>query len=400
MPNEFFFPFLSESLAEEQRQEEKGSGNVCESAADSSVHFSPDLTADFAPDSSRLFSASESISISDSSDSVPSSISDSDEIESAVQRGLNHFRGMLSAGIMPGDGAFKKDCAVTALAGMAFLSSGSTPTEGPDAEYVQLCIKFILENRRKDGVLASASASEQGAAYAHGFAVTFLAECLGMSSNDAELRAILEKGILKIVEAQGENGGWRYSFLPGEEDVSVSACFLTALRACRNAGAAVPSETIQKGVEYLLRCQNEDGGFRYRLTEGPSAYPRSAAAIAGLCAAGTYQSPEIQKGLEYLQKFLLNPETLSEEDGYYFYAQYYAIQAFLLTEPMDAPANSGRNSSGELNSREFARLITRRLLSEQKPDGTWYSSISRDYATSMALITLLAQTNYLPIFQR
>lgn len=305
----------------------------------------------------------------------------------AVEKGLRYFRKRLDAGIMPGDGAFRNDSAITALVGMAFLSSGSTPTEGPDARYVRRCMTLILENVRSNGVLASSNATEQGAIYAHGFAVTFLAECLGMSSEDQHLRLVLEKAVSQIVQAQGKNGGWRYSFQPGEEDVSVTACLLTALRACRNAGIPVPSATIENGMKYLLRCQNPDGGFRYRLIPGPSAYPRTAAAVAGLCATGTYGSPEIQKALEYM-KNATPSEANSETDGYYFYAQYYAVQAYRLT----ATENESPNNA--------IHAIISDLPHLQKPDGSWRSALSTDYATAMSLITLQVETNYLPIFQK
>ncbi|MBQ9455274.1 MAG: terpene cyclase/mutase family protein [Thermoguttaceae bacterium] len=307
------------------------------------------------------------------------------EPEACVERGLNYFREKLARGIMPGDGAFRNDSAITALVGMALLSSGSTPTEGPDAAAVQKCVDFILKNQRKNGVLASTAASEQGTVYAHGFAVTFLAECLGMSPDDSRLRTVLERGVQLIVKAQGPNGGWRYTFQPGEEDVSVTACFLNALRACRNAGISVPSETVQRGVEYLLKCQNSDGGFRYRLTPGPSAYPRTAAAVTGLCSAGIYDSPEIQRAMIYLRNSTLMPP---DEDGYWFYAQYYAVQAFRLTD-----------TQPEVWNHWFA-LLVKRLRETQKPDGSWNSTISLDCATAMALIAIQAETNYLPIFQR
>ncbi len=307
----------------------------------------------------------------------------------SVENGLRYFRKRLDAGIMPGDGAFRNDLAITALVGMAFLSSGSTPTEGPDAQYVQRCITLILENVRSNGALATDGATEQGAIYAHGFAVTFLAECLGMSSEDERLRVVLEKAVVRIVQAQGENGGWRYSFQPGEEDVSVTACLLTALRACRNAGISVPIATIENGVKYLLRCQNPDGGFRYRLVAGPSAYPRTAAATVGICAAGRYDSPEIRQAMEYLKNEInskMSSGTNSETDGYYFYAQYYAVQAFWLTA-ME-------------NEKKAIQTVTAELLRLQKPDGTWHSALSIDYATAMSLIALQVETNYLPILQK
>ncbi len=315
----------------------------------------------------------------------------SDKIEEAVEYGLNYFRKRLDAGIMPGDGAFRNDVGITALVGMAFLSSGSTPLEGPDAKYAARCVDLILEKARPNGILAGNSASEQGIAYAHGFAMTFLAECLGMSEQDEVIRSVLEKAILRIVEAQGENGGWRYSFFPGEEDVSVTACHLTALRACRNAGLSIPAETVENGINYLLRCQNLDGGFRYRLAAGPSALPRSAAAVSGLCAAGKYDSPQIREAMEYLRNALRDSQAVSPNDGYFHYAQYYAVQAFRLTL-----APERREDFGEESFCQFLRA----LLHEQRPDGSWPSTISVDCATAMALIALQMENDYLPIFQR
>ncbi len=316
---------------------------------------------------------------------------DSESLERAADNGLNYFRKRLDAGIMPGDGAFRNDVGITALVGMAFLSSGSTPLEGPDAKYTAQCVRLILEKAGPDGILAGAGASEQGSVYAHGFAVTFLAECLGMSENDGVIRGILEKAVQRIVESQGENGGWRYSFLPGEEDVSVTACHLTALRACRNAGLAIPAQTVEKGIRYLLRCQNPDGGFRYRLAGGPSAWPRSAAAVSGLCAAGKYDSLEIRRAMDYLRKIICDSSAVSPEDGYFHYAQYYAVQAFRLTLK--------QNEIDDSDEEVFCRLW-KFLLHDQRPDGSWPSTISVDYATSMALVAILMKNDYLPIFQR
>lgn len=377
----------------------------------------------------------ESAEVSNSVDpeSPNEKIENRPEISKAVERGLQFFRRKLDAGMIPGDGVYKNDVAITALVGMAFLSAGSSPIEGEDSVQTTRCLNFIMKNVRKNGVIAQPSATSQGAVYAHGFATTFLAECLGMTEEDLQIRRVLETAVVRIVESQGENGGWRYSFQPGEEDVSVTACMLTALRAARNAGIRVPAETIERGVQYILRCQNPDGGFRYRLVDGPSAYPRSAAAVAGLCAAGTYESSEISRALNYIQLFGQNSNSASNSestsDGYYFYAQYYAVQAFRLTE--------SENFSEQESNREFASGIPSKNLSEnltenpsgiqsenpseppsekrfdawfsrtanelvrkQKPDGSWNSSISVDYATAMALIVLQVENNYLPIFQQ
>ena len=41
-------------------------------------------------------------------------------------------------------------------------------------------------------------------------------------------------------------------------------------------GVEVAKATIDRAVEYVRKCQNPDGGFRYQLDNGGSAWPRSA----------------------------------------------------------------------------------------------------------------------------
>ncbi|MDO4571060.1 MAG: terpene cyclase/mutase family protein [Planctomycetia bacterium] len=312
----------------------------------------------------------------------------------ATERGLQYFREKLDAGVLPGDGAFKNHAAISALVGMAFLSNGSTPYDGPDAKYVRMCLLALKKQVRDNGLIASEGVSEQSMMYAHGFALTFFAECYGMchtqselsnTIGDAELRGIIEKGIELIVAAQNQDGGWRYSVVPKDEDVSVSACLLVALRACRNAGIDAPAETVERGIDYLLQCQNPDGGFRYRLAEGPSAYPRSAAVVAALCAAGEYETEPVQKALRYLDKFPAGAYPTS--DGYYFYAQYYAVQAYRLC------------ATNEAWSAWYA-TAAEELCRTQRSNGAWSSAISIDYATASAIIVLTAPKNFLPVFER
>ena len=63
----------------------------------------------------------------------------------------------------------------------------------------------------------------------------------------------------------------------------------------------MPTDTIERAVAYVKRCQNADGGFRYvAATVGESAFPRSAAAIVALYSAGIYDGQELTDGLHYL----------------------------------------------------------------------------------------------------
>jgi squalene cyclase len=220
--------------------------------------------------------------------------------------------------------------------------------------------------------------------YGHGFATLFLAECYGMSRR-SELREKLRKAVLLIVNTQNEDGGWRYLPQRLDADISVTICQVMALRAARNAGLHVPRETIDRCIGYVKDSQNADGGFRYQIQGGVSAFARSAAGVVALYSAGVYEGPEIDQGIEYLLKFVPKRGVVRRET-YYFYGHYYAVQAMW--------------QAGGQPWVEWYEAIRDELRARQHDDGSWRSPISNEYATAMSCIILQVPDNYLPIFQR
>src|SRR5205085_3687875 len=98
----------------------------------------------------------------------------------AIERGLAYL-----AAHQDEDGTFtsgrdSRNVAVAGLAGMAFMSAGSTPGRGPNGVNVDRCIDYILSNMQESGFITVPSASSHGPMYGHGFATLFLAECYGM----------------------------------------------------------------------------------------------------------------------------------------------------------------------------------------------------------------------------
>lgn len=309
---------------------------------------------------------------------------------SAVDLGLNFFRSRLIADAPLGDGAYRNSPAITALVGMAFLASGSTPQEGPDAVHIRKCISRLLALMQENGFISLRGSSGQGPMYGHGFSVTFLSECYGMTDTPG-LREKLQKAVKVIIESQNEEGGWRYEPRRNEADVSVTACMVVALRAAHNASIYVPSEVVTRAVDYVKKCQNTDGGFRYRSVDGPSAFPRSAAALMALYSSGAYDGEHQEKALKYFSTFNSEQESgnknnVEDLDGYFPYAQYYAMQALWL-----APGEKWKH---------WYTVQSARIIRSQRRDGSWSSSISVDAATAMILIMLQVPNNYLPVLQR
>lgn len=308
------------------------------------------------------------------------------ETQSAIDSGLEWLaQRQHPSGAFGSPGDYAQNVGVTALCGLAFLSAGSVPEGGRFSEQVQGCTRYLLACAGPDGFITESDVKTHGPMYGHGFATMFLAEVYG-SPAAPDVRDPLKRAVGIILSSQNSQGGWRYQPISDEADISVTVCQVMALRAARNAGLAVPKEVIDRAVTYVRRCQNADGGFRYRLFDAAeSRQPRSAAAVVALYTAGVQESDTVTRGLEYLQRQEdLRPPQLDE---YYFYWVYYAGQAAW-------HAGDERWDAWYPRNRDL-------LLESQASDGHWSNPLVGDeYATAMALIALQLPYDYVPIFQR
>lgn len=305
----------------------------------------------------------------------------------AIDRGLAWLAAkQREDGSFGSGGGFGRNVAVTALGGIALLSSGSTPGRGLYGSNVNRAVDFVLSVAKPNGFLHVKEQESYGPMYGHGFATLFLAETYGMSRR-VDVREKLDRAVRLIVQSQNNEGGWRYQPDGKDADISATVCQIMALRAARNAGLNVPKETVDRCTEYVKKCQNSDGGFRYQLVRrGESAFPRSAAGIVALHSAGQYEGKEIERGLGYLRRFAPQGQ-MARYEGHFFYGHYYAAQAMW-------------RAGGEAWD-DWYPAIRDTLLRDQLPDGAWTdSTVCIEYGTAMALIILQMPNNYLPIFQR
>ncbi|QQE13918.1 terpene cyclase/mutase family protein [Planctomycetota bacterium] len=281
-----------------------------------------------------------------------------------------------------GSERYPKHVGMTSLAAMAFMADGNLPGRGRYGRNVERAVNFVVNSAAESGFIAADTS--HGPMYGHGFATLMLGEVYGMT-NDSRVREVLIKAVRLIVNTQNHEGGWRYHPIPFDADVSVTICQIMALRSARNAGLSVPKETIDRAVRYVRQCQNpNDGGFRYMLSSGGSAFPRSAAGVASLFYAGIYEGDDINRALSYLLREGRNITFRS--GGHYYYGHYYAGQAMYL-------------AGGEYWQLWYPR-IRDELVSKQNDDGSWDSSHGKSYGTAMGLLILQIPNRLLPIFQR
>ncbi len=310
------------------------------------------------------------------------------QTQQAIERGLAYLAHRQKADGSIGSGrVYERDVAVTGLAGMAFLSGGHTPGRGKYGREVEKCVEFILSRCQPNGYIYDAESHSHGPMYGHGFATLFLAEAYGVSRNK-DLRPKLEKAIKLIVSTQNKDGGWRYFPEPKDADLSVTVCQIMALRAARNAGIYVPKNTIDQCTDYVKRCQNPDGGFRYQLRQPGSEFPRSAAGVVALYSVGIYEGREIDDGIDYVMRHIPGRDVF-RHPMYYYYGHYYAVQAMW--------------QKGDADWEAWYPAIRDELLDPQRslPDGGWRDpTVCNEYGTAMALLILQMPNNYLPIFER
>ncbi len=312
-----------------------------------------------------------------------------DKMEPSIEKGLGYLaKVQLKNGSFPE--RFGTSTGIPALAGMAFLSKGHLPTEGPYAENINRCIDFILDNQKSDGVFQAGSGGS-GPMYAHNIATLFLSEVSGMvdPTRQKKIDEALPKALQLILRAQKvkksdqNQGGWRYHPGSRDSDTSCSGWALMALRSAKLNGAAVPDKAIADAVKYLYRHHNQKTGtFGYTNTESHST---TLTGMGLLCLelCGEHGKPSTLKAGDYVLKTYRSLPGKQFE----FYGNYYNAQAMF--------------QLGGKYWDQYATWMYENYLSKQKEDGSWYSREAGGvYGTSVMVLAFTVPYRQLPIYQR
>ena len=278
--------------------------------------------------------------------------------------------------------------AMTSMAAMSLLTGGSAPTRGRHYAAVRGAVAFLKRNADANTGLIAIPAEDGHTMYAHGFATLFLASVSGMEEDAREheaLRRILRRAVSLIEAAQTPSGGWNYTPTAGFDEGSVTVTQIQALRACRMAGIQVSKKTIDQAIDYIRRCQNDDGGIRYRFgIPGESRPAISAAGVAVFYNAGVYDDRDfVDRAVRFCQQRI----RVGVDDGHEYYAQHYWGQALY--------------QRGGADWRAHFEKVGAWLLRDQKPDGSWDGDgVGPVYGTAIALTLLQLPYAYVPIYQR
>lgn len=312
-----------------------------------------------------------------------------DKVDPAVENALRYL-----ARTQRPDGTFPEgygdSTGIPSLAGMAFLSKGHLPTEGPYADALNRCIDLVLASQKDDGLFEKGNAGT-GPMYAHNISTLFLSEVSGMvdPARQEKIALALPKALSLILRAQAvpkddrNRGGWRYHPGSKDSDTSCSGWALMALRSAKLNGAAVPDAAIQDAVDYLKRHQDGSAGcFGYSNTND---HNKSLTGMGLLCLelCGMHGSGETVKAADYVTR------TFRELPGdqFEFYGNYYNAQ--------------GMFQIGGRYWTEYAPWMYATYLPKQESDGSWPSrEAGRIYGTAMMVLAFTVPYRQLPIYQR
>jgi hypothetical protein len=287
--------------------------------------------------------------------------------------------------------------AMTALAGIAMLSEGSTTTQGKYAENIRRAVDYVVRQSRPNGLIGDPLRDDRYT-YGHGFSMLFLSQVLGEEEDEdrrAELVDVLTRAVRFTGQAQTPAGGWGYVSAKdggGFDEGSTTITQVQGLRGCRNAGIPVPKEIIDKAVQYIKNCTLPEGGVQYSSKGGGGRPAITAAAIACLFNAGQYDDDYVPRMMKYCEQNL-GSDTRSSY-GHWHYAHFYYAQV---------QYREG-NDQWEKYRTEIENKLLREATEVKLGDKTgvqWSQGyIGPVYTTALNLIILQLDNACLPIYQR
>lgn len=288
-------------------------------------------------------------------------------------------------------GAVGDDTAGTSLALLPYLGAGQSHLVGIYKNEVSKGLRWLIKHQKDDGDLRVVTS--QSGMYAHGQATIVLCEAFAITG-DEELRGPAQKAVDFVVKAQYNDGGWRYTPAPTSQagDTSVVGWQLMALQSARAANLTVPEQSFSRASQYLDRVQHRGGSlYSYMQGQGPTPVMTAEGLLCRLYLGWNKDQSGLGEGVRFL---LENHPPRRNELGIYYW--YYATQTL-------------HHYGGE-EWEEWNRHMRDVLVDTQQKEGHAAGSWSpvgqhseaggRVYQTALSACTLEVYYRHLPIFRQ
>ena len=266
------------------------------------------------------------------------------------------------------DGSWGKQhtIAVTSWACLDYLAASDEPFDGDHAKALHKALEFLMANQ-KDGMFIL-----QGHSWIHGqgFATLALSEAYGRSllcktKPDFDMKKVKEavtKGVTVIGDNQSNSGGWWYTLgNKNDHEGSTTVCAVQALVSASNFGIPIDEKVLDKGFEYLKKCQTKQGGFNYKQGDGTNMKEGTAAAVATLGLMQKFDFQVMINGYNFMLK--TTPAGISSERFPYYGHFYGSMGMHLLWQEYKVDKTFSTMTQGYLAE------VHKDLLKWQQADG-------------------------------
>jgi hypothetical protein len=297
---------------------------------------------------------------------------------------------------------------ITSFACLSYLAASDEPFAGDRGRALERGLKYLL-SRQKDGKLDDTRDERSRWIHGQGFATLALSEAYGRSlfcktKPDLDMTKVRETIVLAIkviAKTQSTSGGWWYEpGFPNEHEGSTTVCAVQAIVSASNFGIPIDRTVLDRGFDYLKKCQTDQGGFNYQLGDGKNMIDGSKAGMATLALMSKFDNQVMLKAY----RFLLKIKTSSGEFPYYGYF-YGCMGMQLLSQEF------GDDPDYRTKTAAYVAAVQKHLLSFKEKEGTWPlqgwaqgNAVARaaypDYPTAISTLTLCIGDARLSIFNR
>jgi hypothetical protein len=287
----------------------------------------------------------------------------------------------------------------TAMALIAFQGHGHTPDGDPKDPYtdvVDRAWKALLKRQDEHGKFFN-NLEQTHQLYTQAICTIALCELYGMTHDEKYLEPA-QRAVDYCVRIQSTNGGWRY-YVGEPGDMSVTGWFVMALQSARMAGLEVPSPVFDKIGEFLdLVARGDEEGYdvgsryAYRIRDGATLSMTAEGLLCRQFLGWRRDDPRLAAGVEYLVR---NLPTWENRNVYYWY---YATQ---VCHHMEGPAWQKWN-------REMRKLLPEKQVTNGRERGSWDPQGDRWggpgyggrlFVTCLSIYTLEVYYRHLPLYR-
>ena len=281
------------------------------------------------------------------------------------------------------------DIGCTAMVGLALLSQGNTPVEGPHAREVRQIVGYLLravDNMPSDDITSAARTQLQNkiGRHAHSFfAALFLSQVMGEGWDPVPVRRALTKLVEVIAKMQTGEGHWGgESWAPVLGTVMGWVC----LRGTHFAGFKVEASAKRTG-EHLVQVMKQNisqqnGSWMHTLY-------KNATGIRVLYAMGLEDEDIAKKAFKDVLELVNKDNTPFSQAGGEEYLAFHLITDTMLQK-------------GGTDWEKWYPNVRDKTIEVQNSDGSWtgkHCITSRTFCTAAAILVLTSPNRYLPISQ-